>query len=82
MTYIGDYASPLGDMLMSSDGESLTGLWFMGQKYCGETLGPDLESKDDLRLFQNVRKWLDSYFAGQNPAAADLPLAPSGGRFP
>ena len=27
------YASPLGKMLLSADGEGLTGAWFLGQKY-------------------------------------------------
>lgn len=26
--------SPLGDILVASDGKALTGLWFQGQKYC------------------------------------------------
>ena len=32
MQYIDTYSSPLGGITMASDGESLTGLWFDGQK--------------------------------------------------
>ena len=33
MTYIYNYASPLGGITLASNGESLTGLWLDGQKY-------------------------------------------------
>ena len=38
MQYTQNYESPLGRVLLASDGESLTGLWFDGQKYFGSTL--------------------------------------------
>lgn len=37
MDYSTHYESPLGGMTMASDGESLIGLWFDGQKYFAET---------------------------------------------
>ena len=33
-----EYDSPIGSIVMAGDGESLTGLWFVGQKYFGSTL--------------------------------------------
>ena len=33
MQYTCKYLSPLGEMLLASDGEALTGAWFEGQKY-------------------------------------------------
>ena len=33
MHYIYEYKSPIGDITMASDGTSLIGLWFNGQKY-------------------------------------------------
>ena len=81
MTYTSYYNSPLGNILIASDGERLTGLWFVGQKYYAHTL--DEETKDclNLSLFSTVSDWLDAYFSKQKPSVADLPLAPSGGMF-
>ena len=38
MEYTQHYDSPLGGITFASDGESLTGLWFDGQKYFADTL--------------------------------------------
>lgn len=38
MQYTCSYSSPLGEMLIASDGSAVTGLWFIGQKYFGSTL--------------------------------------------
>ena len=38
MIYTMQYDSPIGSIVMAGDGESLTGLWFVGQKYFGSTL--------------------------------------------
>ena len=70
MQYIDTYPSPLGGITMASDGESLTGLWFDGQKYFGATLTDSREEKH-LPVFQQAKKWLDLYFQGKN-----LPLLP------
>jgi methylated-DNA-[protein]-cysteine S-methyltransferase len=36
MNYIIFYKSPLGNIMLASDGISLTGLWFEKQKYFAE----------------------------------------------
>ena len=41
MEYICRYPSPLGPILLASDGAALTGLWFEGQKYFARSLDPD-----------------------------------------
>ena len=38
MQYTCKYLSPLGEMLLASDGEALTGAWFEGQKYYAAAL--------------------------------------------
>ena len=38
MYYIDHYDSPFGGITLASDGETLNGLWFDGQKYFGDTL--------------------------------------------
>lgn len=64
--YITFYDSPLGRITLASDGASLTGLWFEGQKYYAETLDPDHEEKD-LEVFHTASRWLDCYFSGNEP---------------
>ena len=66
MDYINHYSSPLGEIILASDGEALTGLWFAGQKYEGSTLAPEHEEKD-LPVFDETRRWLDVYFTGKVP---------------
>ena len=36
MQYICHYSSPLGNIMLASDGTHLTGLWFEDQKYFTE----------------------------------------------
>ena len=40
MEYLHRMSTPLGGILLSSDGEALTGLWFEGQKHFGANLFP------------------------------------------
>ena len=66
MIYINEYDSPLGDIKLASDGISLTGLWFDGQKYFGATL-PKCCEKKDLPIFDETKRWLDIYMDGEKP---------------
>ena len=66
MTYIYRYHSPLGGITISSNGIEITGLWFDGQKYFGDTLPENYEEKD-LPVFEKTKKWLDIYFSGKAP---------------
>ena len=66
MEYTHYYNSPLGRILLASDGASLTGLWFEEQKYFADTLTGEYEEKD-LLIFQQADKWLDIYFSGREP---------------
>ncbi len=72
------YPSPLGPVVLGSDGESLTGLWFAGQKYFPAA---PMERADGLAVFAAARAWLDGYFAGARPDPRALPLAPAGSDF-
>lgn len=78
MHYSARYASPLGPILLASDGENITGLWMEGQKYFLGPLNGKPEENPDLHAFKLAREWLDSYFEGKKPAIAPLPLAPLG----
>lgn len=69
--------SPIGELLLSGDGEALTGLWMRPDAYPG----PDVAAwiRDD-GLFREARRQLDAYFAG-DVREFDLPLAPAGTPF-
>lgn len=75
------YDSPVGVLSLCSDGVSLTGLWLDGQRHHGAGIPVAMVADDGARPFAEVRAWLDSYFAGGQPAISDLPLAPIGGEF-
>ena len=65
MIYTAHYDSPLGGMTMACDGIALVGLWFDGQKYFGAPDGA--EENADIPVFRETMKWLDVYFAGNEP---------------
>ncbi len=67
MTYKFRYKTPEGfsDMLMNSDGEFLTGLWFEGSRDSSKHK-LDCEEKE-LPIFKETKKWLDIYFSGKAP---------------
>lgn len=66
ITYTQTYLSPLGEILLASDGTHLTGLWFKGQKYEGSTLNGTLQTKA-VPALQDTERWLDHYFNGKQP---------------
>lgn len=66
MTYTYHYDSPLGGITLSSNGAELTGLWFDGQKYFGDTL-TNARTETYLPVFAQAIRWLDIYFSGKAP---------------
>ena len=78
MLYSTVYPSPVGRMVLASDGQALTGLWFAGQKHFPAC---PMEENASLPVFASVRDWLDAYFAGNEPDPRALPLAPAGTAF-
>ena len=65
------YTSPLGGITLSSDSETLTGLWFDGQKYFPHKLVEE-SSEADLQLarylFQRKRAGLHSTYKSAHNA--------------
>lgn len=64
--YKEQYESPLGRIVLTSDGEALTGLWFEGQEHCPEA--PGGENANTPAVFEQAKAWLDIYFAGEIPS--------------
>ena len=68
MYYIAHYQSPLGNITMASDGKSLVGLWFEGQKYYGAGIGLDCQLRPTLPIFSLTCCWLNEYFSSREPS--------------
>lgn len=81
MYYKTNYKSPIGNMTMVSDGQSLNALWIEGQKYYGASVGGHLKEDSSLNVFVLTKNWLDRYFDFQKPELSELPLAPIGSDF-
>ena len=59
------YSSPLGRLLLRSDGEALTGLWFEDGTYCPRNVSTD--GWGQCPALDRAREWLDVYFSGREP---------------
>ena len=76
MIYTTYYFSPLGKIILVSDGAALTELDF-----AEDVPSASVEhTQKDLPVFKEVSRWLDVYFAGRDPGALP-PLAPHGTAF-
>ena len=75
MFYDTYHSSPLGRILLLSDGEALTGLYMDTQP------GKPGELQKELPVFECTKTWLDAYFRGRKPDPMALPLAPKGTPF-
>lgn len=69
MQYITHYPSPLGEILLASDGKALIGLWFKDQKHFALTLESKKETREEnnLPVFHLAIQWLNIYFDGIKP---------------
>ena len=67
MIYKYIYKTPkeFSNIIMNSDGENLTGLWFECSRDISKHV-VEYEEKD-LKIFRDTSKWLDIYFSGKNP---------------
>ncbi|HEX4985551.1 MAG TPA: methylated-DNA--[protein]-cysteine S-methyltransferase [Burkholderiales bacterium] len=73
------HPSPVGPLLLMSDGESLTGLHTENDKYKPRIRAGWIEDAG-ARPFDRVRRELDEYFAGKRREFS-LPLKPEGTDF-
>jgi len=71
--------TPLGKIQAASEGDALTGLWFVGQKYF-PTGTESWSNKPDHPVFVSLKNWLKDYFAKKKPKIL-IPLLPTGTDF-
>ena len=81
MYYSTHYKSPVGDILLASDKNSIIGLWIGQQKYISNTMPRDIIENKELPILHEGSAWLDDYFAGKKPGLSRLPLSPIGSEF-
>ncbi len=74
-TYVDD--TPVGRLLLTSDGDALTGLYFTD---IGKALVPAEDWEEDDNAFKDVRRQLDEYFEGKREDF-DIPLKMQGSPF-
>lgn len=67
-TYIQFYDSPLGELVMSSDGSALIGLGLASQQAAGADVAGSRPQEKSLPVFQDTARWLDTYFRGHAPS--------------
>jgi len=71
--------SPVGEILLTGDGRSLTGLYLKGQKHFPTQTAEWTES-DSAQPFADVKQQLSEYFSNQRQSF-NLPLAAKGTEF-
>ena len=74
MTYVCSIDTPLGTATAAANGDSLTGFWFVGQKYYPKNTFGWIHFTEHP-VFETLRNWLIDYFEGKNPTEN---LTPSG----
>lgn len=87
MLHLGCYPSPLGNIVLASDGASLVGLCFDGQPstprwLCSNYSATSVTAEADVAdlVLRQASEWLEAYFGGAIPLSAP-PLALSGTPF-
>jgi methylated-DNA-[protein]-cysteine S-methyltransferase len=78
-TYYTTMTSPVGPLLLASDGEALTGL-YMDEYAHGQGVGEGWVRDDQIAPLPEARQQLSAYFGG-TLTQFDLPLAPHGTPF-
>ena len=73
--------SPVGALLLTSNGSAVTGLWLEGQKYYARTVQEPTRENPDDPVLRQAQAWLRAYFAGEGPLPPLPPLDPAGTPF-
>jgi methylated-DNA-[protein]-cysteine S-methyltransferase len=79
MIFYTQWMGVIAPMLALSDGEAITGLYFVGQKH-QPVVSPDWQCGDERPLFSKLRQQVHEYGAGQR-TDFELPLRPEGTEF-
>ena len=79
MIYTSFYNSTIGKIILTSDGENLTGLYFEGQKNFPNLI--NATNNNNLQIFTDTKILLDRYFQGKEILIENIKLKPNGTDF-
>ena len=80
MTYTATYSSPLGPIVIESDGTAITRLRFSSEKASTVPIEAPKEAVRTPPIIAETIQWLDDYFAGKRPCNVPR-LNPQGTAF-
>lgn len=73
MKYFTISNSPIGRILMMSDGENLNALEAIGRR---DIALNGLAENKEISVFKSANLWLKKYFSGENPPISNVPIKP------
>ena len=73
MKYFTISNSPIGRILMMSDGENLNALEAIGRR---DIALNGLAENKEISVFKSANLWLKKYFSGENPPISSVPIKP------
>ena len=79
MKYLSYYNSVLGKILIISNSEEITALYFKSSKYSPKELDKDIKEEENS-IIKKTKKWLDIYFSGEKPEF-NIQINPFGTEF-
>lgn len=81
MEYARNYKSPLGELILVSDGKNLTELWIKEKHQYDKSLIQKLNETENLKIFNETEHWLDDYFNNKKPNPKALKMKLKGSDF-
>jgi methylated-DNA-[protein]-cysteine S-methyltransferase len=79
--YICEHDTPVGEIVLFTDGEALTGAYLEGKKHFCGLAGNILKDSGKHPVLERAKNWLSAYFAGEKPEIGELQLNPEGSDF-
>lgn len=68
------YDSPLGKIILTSDGINITELCFLSSRFKDRTIVNSKDINDNLEIIIKAKNWLDRYFRGENPSPKEIKI--------
>lgn len=81
MKYKCFYESPIGKIILSSNGIDITGLWFDSSRFIDKLNMIEFNINEELEVFRMTKLWLDRYFNGEEPNPEEIPIELEGSDF-
>ncbi|MFG6374602.1 MAG: cysteine methyltransferase, partial [Desulfovibrio sp.] len=72
--YICEHDTPVGEIVLFTDGEALTGAYLEGKKHFCGLAGNILKDSGKHPVLERAKNWISAYFAGEKPEIGELQL--------